>query len=89
MEIVDADGHVAEGASLALAAMQRFPEHISLRTDGRPSLLVEGRRYPDDAGPGAGCPPEHGLSTVEGIRHGTTSIDTRDSARSRAACSRR
>jgi predicted TIM-barrel fold metal-dependent hydrolase len=71
MEIVDADGHVAEGASLAVAAMQRFPDHIRLRTDGRPSLLVEGRRYPDDSGPGAGCPPEHGLSRVEGIRHGS------------------
>jgi uncharacterized protein len=71
MQIVDADGHVAEGASLARAAMQRFPEHITLRTDGRPSLLVEGRRYPTDDGPGAGCPPEHGLSVAEGIRHST------------------
>jgi hypothetical protein len=67
MKIIDADGHVAEGASLAVQAMQRWPEHIQLRTDGKPSLFVEGRRYPDDCGPGAGCPPEHGLSRADGI----------------------
>ena len=67
MQIVDADGHVAEGASLAVQAMERWPQHIKLRTDGRPSLLIEGRHYPEDQGPGAGCPPEHGLSSVAGI----------------------
>ena len=30
-------------------------------------MLTEGRRYPEDTGPGAGCPPEHGLSTAAGI----------------------
>ena len=67
MQIVDADGHVAEGSTLALEAMKRWPQHITLRTDGRPSLKIEGRHYPEDSGPGAGCPPEHGLSVVEGI----------------------
>jgi uncharacterized protein len=67
MQIVDADGHVAEGASLALEAMQRWPDKITLRTDGRPSLKIEGRHYPEDKGPGAGCPPEHGLSRANGI----------------------
>ena len=43
MRIVDADGHVAEGTSLALEAMQRWPQHIRPRTDGRPSLVIEGR----------------------------------------------
>ena len=64
MKIVDADGHVAEGASLAVQAMERWPQFIKTRTDGRPSLKIEGRHYPEDQGPGAGCPPEHGLSTV-------------------------
>ena len=67
MKIVDADGHVAEGASLAVQAMERWPQFIKTRTDGRPSLKIEGRHYPEDQGPGAGCPPEHGLSTVKGI----------------------
>ena len=48
MRIVDADGHVAEGATLALEAMQRWPQLITLRTDGRPSLKIEGRHYPED-----------------------------------------
>src|SRR5262249_56997432 len=67
MRIVDADGHVAEGSTLALEAMKRWPQFITLRTDGRPSLKIEGRHYPEDQGPGAGCPPEHGLSVVEDI----------------------
>jgi uncharacterized protein len=67
MQIVDADGHVAEGRTLAVEAMRRWPDKIHLRTDGRPSLQIEGRNYPEDRGPGAGCPPEHGLCTTEGI----------------------
>ena len=31
MRIIDADGHVAEGASLAVEAMQRWPQHITPR----------------------------------------------------------
>jgi predicted TIM-barrel fold metal-dependent hydrolase len=71
MKIIDADGHVAEGASLAVQAMERWPQYIKPRTDGRPSLKIEGRHYPEDQGPGAGCPPEHGLSTVAGINWGS------------------
>jgi hypothetical protein len=67
MRIVDADGHVAEGSTLALVAMERWPQFLTPRTDGRPGLLIEGRHYPEDEGPGAGCPPEHGLSKVDGI----------------------
>jgi predicted TIM-barrel fold metal-dependent hydrolase len=67
MRIIDADGHVAEGASLVGEAMQRWPEHITVRTTGRPRLMIEGRSYPEDHGPGAGCPPQHGLSTASGI----------------------
>src|SRR6476661_8582295 len=66
MRIIDADGHVAEGASLAIEAMQRWPEHITPRSDGR-ALVIEGRNYPEADGPGAGCPREHGLSTADGI----------------------
>ena len=40
MRIVDADGHVAEGSTLALEAMKRWPQHITLRMDGRPSLKI-------------------------------------------------
>ena len=66
MRIIDADGHVAEGASLAVEAMQRWPDHITPRADGR-ALVIEGRHYPEADGPGAGCPREHGLSTADGI----------------------
>jgi hypothetical protein len=68
MRIVDADGHVAEGASLAAEAMQRWPHHIAARADGR-ALVIEGRNYPEADGPGAGCPREHGLSTAAGINY--------------------
>ena len=55
MRIIDADGHVAEGASLAVEAMQRWPQHITPRTDGR-GLVIEGRHYPEDRGPGRRLP---------------------------------
>lgn len=66
MIVVDADAHVAEGQSLAPLAFERWPEHLSYRQKP-PALLIEGRPYPDAQGPGAGCPPEHGLSKVDGI----------------------
>lgn len=66
MRIVDADGHVAEGASLAVEAMRRWPQHIAPRTDGL-ALVIEGRDYPQSSGPGAGCPTEHGLSSSPGL----------------------
>jgi predicted TIM-barrel fold metal-dependent hydrolase len=81
MHIVDADGHVAEGASLALLAMERWPDKITLRMDGRPSLTIEGRHYPEDQGPGAGCPPEHGLTTAEGVNFATAEGVLRDADR--------
>lgn len=66
MRIIDADGHVAEGASLAVEAMRRWPRHIAPRTDGR-GLILEGHSYPESSGPGAGCPAEHGLTTAPGL----------------------
>ncbi|KUI20776.1 2-amino-3-carboxymuconate-6-semialdehyde decarboxylase [Mycobacterium sp. GA-1285] len=66
MRIIDADGHVAEGASLAVEAMQRWPRHIAPRTDGL-GLVIEGRNYPESSGPGAGCPTDRGLTTAPGL----------------------
>src|ERR1700739_4665265 len=80
MRIIDADGHVGEGASLAVEAMQRWPQHIAPRDDGR-GLVIEGRNYPEDSGPGAGCPREHGLSTADGIDHASAEGVLRDADR--------
>lgn len=55
MRIIDADGHVAEGPSLAVEAMQRWPEHITPRADGR-VLVIEGRNYPEAEGSGGSMP---------------------------------
>src|SRR5437879_11366310 len=66
MRLIDADGPVAEGPSLAVEAMQRWPDHITPRADGS-ARVIEGRNYPEADGPGAGCPREHGLSTADGI----------------------
>ena len=69
MQVVDADAHVVEGASFAKLALARWPELVKFHapTVGRAGFTLEGRRYPEDQGPGAGCPPQHGLSTVPGI----------------------
>lgn len=63
-EFVDADAHVVE-AELTPECVRRWPESFSLSADG--TLRTEGRRYPEPEGPGAGCPPEHGLSRAPGI----------------------
>ena len=64
IEFVDADAHVVE-AELTPECLRRWPEAFALSPKGE--LLTEGRRYPEPEGPGAGCPPEHGLSTASGI----------------------
>ena len=81
MRIVDADGHVAEGTALTLQCLERWPDKVTTRSDGRPSLKIEGRHYPEDQGPGAGCPPEHGLSVVDGINWGSVEGVLRDADR--------
>src|SRR5262249_22821400 len=81
MRIVDADGHVAEGAALTVQCMERWPDKVTFRNDGRPSLKIEGRHYPEDKGPGAGCPPEHGLSVVAGINWGSVAGVLKDADR--------
>ena len=68
-QIIDADAHVVEGASFARQALARWPERVKYQAgpDGKGGFTIEGRRYPEPAGPGAGCPPEHGLSDAPGI----------------------
>jgi len=80
MRIIDADGHVAEGATLAAEAMARWPELIVPRPDGR-ALVIEGRNYPQAEGPGAGCPREHGLSTADDIDCSSPQAVLRDAER--------
>jgi len=65
--IVDADAHVAEGANFGRQAMERWPDKITFESTPSPGLRVEGRRYPEHTGPGAGCPPQHGLSRAAGL----------------------
>ncbi len=69
MKIVDADGHMVEGASFGMEALTRWPDHMSFRPNEDGSggnLVIEGRRYPEPEGPGAGCPPQFGLTAAEG-----------------------
>ncbi len=81
MTIVDADGHVAEGSTLPLEAMKRWPQFVTARSDGKPGLTVEGRNHPEDSGPGAGCPPQHGLSVADGIDWSSAAGMLRDADR--------
>jgi uncharacterized protein len=46
MQIIDADGHVAENPSLAIEAMKRWPHRVTASADGKPRLVIEGRNYP-------------------------------------------
>jgi predicted TIM-barrel fold metal-dependent hydrolase len=64
IEFVDSDAHVVE-AELTPRCIERWPDAFTFGADG--TLRTEGRRYPEPEGPGAGCPPEHGLSTADGI----------------------
>jgi predicted TIM-barrel fold metal-dependent hydrolase len=67
LEVVDADGHVAESAEFFAELLARFSDQVVLRTDTKLGVLVEGRPIPDYEGPGAGCPPDHGLTTAPGL----------------------
>ena len=66
VEFVDADAHVVE-AELVPECLKRWPHSFTLGGEGNREVLTEGRRYPEWQGPGAGCPPEHGLSRAQGI----------------------
>jgi uncharacterized protein len=65
VEFVDADAHVVE-AEMAPECLKRWPNEFTFDAENR-QIRTEGRRYPEFEGPGAGCPPEHGLSTSPGI----------------------
>lgn len=65
--VIDADGHVVEGNAFVLDVLRRFPDQVSLRNDGIPGVVIEGRAYPDPEGPGAGCPADRGVSTEPGL----------------------
>lgn len=65
VEFIDADAHLVE-VELGPECLKRWPDAFTLSADGR-EMLTEGRRYPESRGPGAGCPPEHGLSKADGI----------------------
>ena len=67
MQIVDADGHVAEGASLALEAMKRWPQYIKLRTDGRPQPDDRGPPLSGGRRPGCRLPARARAEPVDGI----------------------
>ena len=67
LAVVDADGHVVEPVEFFGELFQRFPDHVRLRDDTKLGVLIEGRPYPDYEGPGAGCPPEHGLTDAPGL----------------------
>ncbi|OBK16061.1 amidohydrolase family protein [Mycobacterium asiaticum] len=71
MRIIDADGHVAENPTLATEMLERWPEFVTVSAGDRPRLVIEGRRYPEDQGPGAGCPVEHGISKAPGLNCAT------------------
>ncbi len=64
--IIDADAHVVEGAALAVPALKRWPDKVRYVDQGRLGFYIEERRYPEPEGPGAGCPPEHGLCAAAG-----------------------
>jgi len=69
--VVDADAHAVETPEFFGELLQRFGDQVGIRTDTKLGVLVEGRPYPQYEGPGAGCPPEHGLTTADGVDPGT------------------
>jgi predicted TIM-barrel fold metal-dependent hydrolase len=65
MKIVDADAHIAirgnESVDLISRTIKRWPDQISVRTDGILGVVIEGRPYPQVTGPGTGPHPDHGF----------------------------
>ena len=65
MKVIDADAHVLirgkESVDLISRAMKRWPDQITLRTDGILGVIIEGRPYPQVGGPGTGPHPDHGV----------------------------
>jgi len=67
--IIDADAHVLEGTAVGSQALRRWPDLVQYRQgdNGRSGFYIEGRRYPEFEGPGAGCPPEHAVCETDGL----------------------
>ncbi|HXW33594.1 MAG TPA: amidohydrolase family protein [Acidimicrobiales bacterium] len=65
--VIDADAHAVEGAELFGEILHRYRDQVHPHPDGVLAMIVEGRQYPQFEGPGAGCPPEHGLTKAEGV----------------------
>jgi predicted TIM-barrel fold metal-dependent hydrolase len=65
--VIDADAHAVEGGELFGEILTRFPDQVRPAEGGVLAMMIEGRQYPQFSGPGAGCPPEHGLTTAEGV----------------------
>ena len=71
LEVVDADAHVVEPVSFFAELFRRFPDDVGVRADTQLGVVLEGRPYPDFTGPGAGCPPDKGLTDAPGVDPGT------------------
>ena len=67
LEFVDADAHVVEARELVGECLKRWPDTFVLAPAPEVGVRIEGRRYPNPEGPGAGCPPLDGLSKASGI----------------------
>jgi predicted TIM-barrel fold metal-dependent hydrolase len=79
--VIDADAHVLEGAGFFAEALRRWPGQVAVARGETPAILVEGRRYPETEGPGAGCPARHGTCAAAGIDPGTPEGVLADAAR--------
>src|SRR3989442_10312363 len=78
--VVDSDAHVIEGQELMAELLARFPDKIRMaRPDEEgAALVIEGRRYPNASGPGAGCHAKHGLCLDRGASPFTAEGGMRD-----------
>src|SRR5438445_126434 len=81
--IVDSDAHVIEGQELMVELLARFPDKIRMaRPDEEgAALVIEGRRYPNASGPGAGCHAKHGMCLERGANPFTAAGVLRDADR--------
>src|SRR5438093_2549951 len=81
--VVDSDAHVIEGQELMAELLARFPDKIRMaRPDEEgAALVIEGRRYPNASGPGAGCHAKHGLCLDRGASPFTAEGVMRDADR--------
>ena len=58
--VIDADGHVVEGTAFVLDVLGRFPDQVSLRNDGIPGVVIEGRGLSRPRGPRGRVPGRPG-----------------------------